>query len=302
MANILIKAACLICMIAAGYLFKKSHLLSPDDFKPISKIVFNLTLPCAIVNSLSNSVINCSYLLIILIGLACNLITLAAGYMLKRRKTGQEKAFAMINLSGYNIGNFAYPFIQTFLGPNAIMALCLFDAGNCIMCTSGTKVVTGNMVSRKRSTNLPALFARIFYSAPFDTYIVMFLLTLAKLRLPQPVLAFTGIIGNANTFLSMFMLGVGFELYFRKEYRNTLAYYIGIRMLISAAMAACFFYLLPFDYEIRKALIILVFAPVSTWCPVYTQLAGGDVAVSSAVTSFSILVGMMTMTLLLFVL
>lgn len=302
MANILIKAACVICIIAVGYVFKKSHLLSKDDFKPISKIVFNLTLPCAIINSLSNSVINSSYLLIILFGLGGNLITVAIGYLLKRRKTDQEKAFAMINLSGYNIGNFAYPFIQTFLGPNAIMALCLFDAGNSIMCTSGTKIITGHIVSRERTANLPKLFARIFYSAPFDTYMIMFLLTLAKFRLPQPVLAFTGIVGSANTFLSMFMLGVGFELYFQKEYRNTMAYYIGMRMLISAAMAVCFFYLLPFEYEVRKALILLVFAPISTWCPVYTQLAGGDVAVSSAVTSFSILVGIMTMTLLLYLL
>lgn len=299
MINILVKAACLIFIICAGYLFKKTRLLSPDDFKPISKIVFNFTLPCAIVNSLSVSNINYSYLWIILIGLACNLMTLAIGYGLKRKKNQKEKAFNMINLSGYNIGNFAYPFIQTFLGSNAIMALCLFDAGNCIMCTSGTKVITSNMVSYEHKMTQTEFIFKIFHSIPFDIYIIMFLITMARLRLPQPVLTFTGIVGNANTFLSMLMLGIGFEMYFKMEYINRLVYYIGIRMLISFAMAICFFYLLPFDYEIRKTLMILVFAPISTWCPVYSQLAGGDVAVSSAITSFSILVSIIIMTLLL---
>lgn len=299
MINILIKAACLIIIIGAGYLLKRMRLLSSDDFKPISKIVFNFTLPCAIVNSLSTSAINDSYLWIILIGLACNLMTLAAGYGLKRKKNPQEKAFAMINLSGYNIGNFAYPFIQTFLGPSAIMALCLFDAGNSIMCTSGTRVITSNMVRKEHKMNPIGFISKIFHSIPFDIYIIMFLITMAKVHLPQPVLTFTGIVGSANTFLSMLMLGIGFELYFKAEYINKLVYYIGIRILISLAMAFCFFYLLPFDYEIRKTLIILVFAPISTWCPVYSQLAGGNVAASSAVTSFSILVSVIIMTLLL---
>jgi hypothetical protein len=179
------------------------------------------------------------------------------------------------------------------------MALCLFDAGNCIMCTSGTKVITSNMVSHKHQMNPILFFKKIFYSVPFDIYLIMFLLTLAKIHLPKPFLTFTGIVGDANAFLSMLMLGIGFELYFKKEYLGRLAYYIGIRLLISLAMALCFFYLLPFSYEIRKTLIILAFAPVSTWCPVYSQLAGGDVKLSSANVSFSILVGMVTMTILL---
>lgn len=299
MVNILVKAACLICIIGAGSLFKKTHLLSPDDFRPISKIVFNFTLPCAIVNSLSTATINLSFLWIILIGLACNLTTLAAGYELKRKKSPQEKAFAMINLSGYNIGNFAYPFIQTFLGPPAIMALCLFDAGNSVMCTSGTRVITGNLVRGEHKRNPVEFILKIFQSIPFDIYLIMFLLTMAKIHLPQPVLTFTGIVGNANTFLSMLMLGIGFEFHFKTEYMNNLAYYIGIRLLLSLAMALCFYFLLPFDYEIRKTLIILAFAPVSTWCPVYSQSTGGDVALSSAITSFSILVSVTIMTLLL---
>ncbi len=296
------RAACLICIILVGYFFKRARLLSPDDFRPISRIIFYFTLPCAIINSLSGASIDTERLLIIPIGLGCNLATVAAGYLLKFHQGRREKAFAMINLSGYNIGNFAYPFIQSFLGPDAVMSLCLFDAGNSIMCTSGTRVITGNLVSSGKKENAAKSALKIFGSVPFDTYAAMFLLTAAGVRMPAPFLVFTGIAGDANTFLSMLMLGIGFEWYFEKRYRNALVYYIGIRFLISAAMAAGFLYFLPFDYEIRKTLAILVFAPVSTWSPIYSKLTGGDVALSSAITSFSILFGVLHMTLLLMLL
>ena len=48
--------------------------------------------------------------------------------------------------------------------------------------------------------------------------------------------------------------------------------------------------MLPFELEIRQALVILAFSPVGTAVPPFTGELGGDVGLSSAYSSMSILV------------
>ena len=46
----------------------------------------------------------------------------------------------MYGVSGYNIGNFAIPFVQSFI-PQAIPILSFFDIGNSVMLAGGSNVV-----------------------------------------------------------------------------------------------------------------------------------------------------------------
>lgn len=49
-------------------------------------------------------------------------------------------------------------------------------------------------------------------SAPFDAYIGMLILSLIHVSLPAPAVSIAQLIGNANAFMAMLMLGVGFKL------------------------------------------------------------------------------------------
>ena len=75
---------------------------------------------------------------LVALGALCNVLMVATGYGMTYGKARQERAFSMLNLSGYNIGTFAMPFVAGFLPPTGFLATCLFDAGNAIMCTGGT--------------------------------------------------------------------------------------------------------------------------------------------------------------------
>lgn len=52
----------------------------------------------------------------------------------------------------------------------------------------------------------------LVHSIPLMTYIFMTILGLLHLSLPAPVVEFAGIVGNANAFMAMLMIGVGFHL------------------------------------------------------------------------------------------
>jgi hypothetical protein len=60
--------------------------------------------------------------------------------------------------------------------------------------------------------NLRSIAAKLLVSVPFVVYMLMLVCAVLQLHLPQPVYTLTGLIGGANTFLSMLMIGMMFEM------------------------------------------------------------------------------------------
>ena len=126
--GVLAKAFAFMGIIVLGYTLKKVHVFKPEDFYVLSKIVIRITLPCAIISNFSKISMDMSMLILCVIGIVCNLIYVGIGYGINQKRSGDAKAFDMLNLSGYNIGNFTMPFIQNFLGLSDLLLLvCLMQ-------------------------------------------------------------------------------------------------------------------------------------------------------------------------------
>jgi len=113
MIETIAKAGTLVSFIACGYILKQLGLFSRESFNTISTIVFDITLPAAIIIHLNGVHFEGRLLYISVLAIVCNLIFIGLGYILGRDKI--EKSFYMLNLNGFNIGNFALPFVSYFL-------------------------------------------------------------------------------------------------------------------------------------------------------------------------------------------
>ncbi len=104
---------------------------------------------------------------------------LAAGYFLARKKSKKEKAFYMMNTSGYNIGAFTMPFVQSFLSPFCMVAACMFDVGNAIMCTGGSYALLSSTLLQegKQRGRAASFFKKLFSSVSFDAYLLLLVLS-----------------------------------------------------------------------------------------------------------------------------
>ena len=51
MLVVLSKALAFVLIILIGYICKRRGFFSPTDYQVVSKIVLNITLPCAVINS-----------------------------------------------------------------------------------------------------------------------------------------------------------------------------------------------------------------------------------------------------------
>ena len=128
------------------------------------------------------------------------------------------------------------------------------------------------------------------------TYVVMLILSFAGLELPGPVLTFGGIIADANAFLSMFMIGMMFEIRLKPEKLREMVRLLAWRYALAAALALCFYFLLPFEEEVRQTLAIVSFSPLSTLALVFTDRLDCDTELASATNSVTILISLAVMT------
>ena len=151
-------------------------------------------------------------LALIAIAAASNLALLLLGLRLTKGRDPETQAVYGLNISSYNIGTFVLPFVQSFLPAAALVGVSMFDAGNALMCVGGTYAIASGIVGKNDRPGLGPVIRKTFTSVPLWSYMIMMVISAAHLTLPRVILTFADIVGGANGFLAMLMLGIGFEL------------------------------------------------------------------------------------------
>lgn len=301
MLDIIMRAGSFISIILMGYLLKKIGFFKQEDFTVLSKITIRITLPCAIITSFAGKTIDPGLLSLAFIAIGCGVVYIVTGYMINRKHNRDQQAFEMLNLPGYNIGTFVIPFAQSFLGAMGVIAVSLFDTGNAVICLGGAFSIAA-MVKDGGGFSAKRIVKALVRSVPFMTYMTMLLLNLLKLQVPGFVMSVAGIGSNANAFMAMLMIGVGFKLELGdKKQVGTIMKLLAIRYSLATAFALIFYFLLPFELEIRQALVILAFSPIGSAVPGFTEQLKGDVGLSSALNSFAMVISITITVVLLLV-
>lgn len=300
MLDILMRAGSFVAIIFLGYFLKKIGFFKQEDFTILSRITIRITLPCAIITSFAGKEIDMSLLSLVLMAIGCGLLYIAIGFFINRKNSKEQQAFEMLNLPGYNIGTFVIPFAQSFLGPLGVIAVSLFDTGNAVICLGGayslaTMVKDGDGFSFKR------ILKALVKSVPFVCYVIMLLMNLLNLSVPEFILSVAKIGSDANAFMAMLMIGVGFKLSGDKSQLGTIAKLLSIRYGVAAILALIFYFVLPFDLEIRQALVILAVSPIGSAVPGFTREMKGDVGLSSALNSIAMVISITITVVLLLV-
>jgi len=132
-------------------------------------------------------------------------------------------------------------------------------------------------------------------------HLTMVVLNLLHLSPPAPIVSFAGIVGNGNAFLAMLMIGVGFNLSGDRSQIGSIFRVLSVRYGLAAVLALIFYFALPFELEVRQALVILAFSPIGSAVPVFTAELKGDVGLSSAINSIAILISIVIIVVLLIV-
>lgn len=300
MLVVLSKAIAFVLIILIGYMCKRRGVFAPTDYQLVSKIVLNITLPCAVISSFAHFQLDLSLLAAVALGLSGNCVMIFVALMLTRRETLAAKIFYIFSLAGYNIGCFTLPFAQAFLTPFAVVALCMFDVGNSIMCTGMTYALTASCIGyadgHKDRFSMKSIAEKLLHSAPFVVYISMLILSLVGVQFPKSVYTFTDIVGAANPFLSMLMIGMMFEIKLDKQAMGYVKELFSVRYLTSLACAGAFIYFAPFKQEVNYVIALAFMAPCTIIGPIFVEKLGGNVQLASLFNSMTIITSVILFT------
>ncbi|KAB8292033.1 AEC family transporter [Bifidobacterium avesanii] len=323
----IIEPVVFLCIILAGYLFKRIGWFKPNDYRVLQKIVFNLLLPAAVVVSFMDNPHDMNLLWVTLFGFCCSVIPILVIYFVTRRAPLGDRAFEMLNGSGFNIGCFAMPVVQALMGPTAAVAVVMFDIGNSVMMSAGMNAVTtqllhiddthplspeeqarpiGPRAPRKildkdarrlqRRANFRRIARNFYSSAAFMTYMIMLLVLLSGFVMPQWIGTALRPLSNANAFCSMMMVGMLMDLPQGRDDVRRLFTVFGWRTLFAAVFAVAAWFILPVDPAVRKAVIFACLAPVGVFSTLFTDRVLGNARLAGLCLAFLAIVSLIAMT------
>jgi len=170
-----------------------------------------------------------------------------------------------------------------------------------VICLGGAYSLAA-MVKNGYKFSLSRILKTLVKSVPFMTYLIMLLWNMLKLEVPDFILSAASIGSNANAFMAMLMIGVGFKLELGNKHQvGTIAKLLSIRYGLATVFALLFYFVLPFALEVRQALVILAFSPIGSAVPGFTEQLKGDVGLSSALNSFAMVISITITVILLLV-
>ena len=301
MKEVLVKSLGFICIMIIGYILKKRGFFKKEDGLFLSKIVMNITLPAALIAGASSMNINYVAIIIILVGLTSNLFDIVFVKYIERRKSPVEKAISMINCSGYNVGNFAIPFAASFFEPTALLYMCMFDMGNSCMVLGGSYALAKNEVDGSEKLKVKNLIKTLLKSVPFDVLIFLLIFSTLKISIPKEITTIASMIGSANAFLAMLMIGIILEINITKNQAKAVTKLLGIRYLCNIILSCSVYFFLPVPILAKQMIVIVLFSPLSTISSVYSKMIDPDNPIPALANSISIILGIFIMTGLLIV-
>lgn len=278
-----------LCIILLANLLKRAGMFSEKDGHVLSQITLNITLPAAIMSGFESFELDPSLFLLIFIGILINAILMGIAYLVMRKEDKGMQAYALFNTPTYNVGNFAFPFIQTLYGGPGLVVASLFDLGNALM-TTGFVYSVGSSVATSQRPSIRDTLKKLFRSAPFLTYLLMILFSLVGLKLPKFLTEWMTAIGRANPIVAMLMIGIMLDIHFEKGWMKQAMKVISIRYLVAITFSVLIWTLTSYSTMVKVTLILLLFSPVATVSTAYTQQCTDKGKLSSFTSSVSVVI------------
>ncbi|MCI9670950.1 MAG: hypothetical protein HFF49_05260 [Lawsonibacter sp.] len=285
------KASALILAVAIGYWLKETERFSADSPRFLSWLVLHITLPCVIIKSLSGISLSLQLLKAAVWGTAVNSVLLLLALLLFWKKDTQTRLAALFSLTTFNITNYIVPILNPFTSPTAMAGIFAFNLPTSAFTYAVVPICAGFLAPPQKVTGRVAMvLQRFFHSTPTMVCIVMFLLAAMRISIPSSMLDVVKVFADANTFLAMLVVGSLVEL--PRSWRNSLCEVelIGIRLCAVCGMAAALWWMAPVQPELNRALIMALFAPAASCCPILALDCGYQGKQIAAVNSMYLLI------------
>ena len=131
---------------------------------------------------------------------------------------------------------------------------------------------------------------------PFDVYLLMIAVMLFDIPIPGFIPTLLQPVADANSFCSVFMVGMLMDLPHTAKDVKDVARVLGWRLPLGFAFAAFAWFVLPFDAGVRKAAVMLSLAPTAVFSTLFTDKVLGNAKLAGFTLATSAIIAIVLMT------
>jgi predicted permease len=285
-----------ILVFVVGFTLKKAGILTKKDADSLLKVFFYVSIPALIFLSVSQMKFSYQLLWLPVIAVLVILINFAVSHYCGRFLKLDQPTFGVF-LIGSLIMNtsFTFPFLMAAKGEESLAQASLFDFGNTALvftfiyylaCKYGTN-----------SSNMLVMIGKFVRSPPLLALIVALCFNLAHFPLPTIAINFFSTVGYLTTPLVMLTLGI----YFTPKAPKIAPVFsaVFIRTGIGLLLGLFFVYLLDLKGLSRTVVLVCSSAPSGLNTLVFSSMEKLDNEFAASIVSYSVVVGMFLIPLLL---
>ena len=295
MSNLINLQITIFCLMLAGYILTKLKVLSADARKPLSNLLINFILPCNMITSFMmefNQKILMDCLVMLIVSICIQFFAIFTSKLYFPKTENSKLSVLRYGTIASNAGFMGNPIAQGLYGEQGLlyasiylipMRTVMWSFG--VACFTGTK---GKGVVRKVLTH-PCIIA---------VFIGLFLM-ITQIQLPTGIEQTFRYAGNANTALSMIVIGNILADVRASEVLDKKAWwYCIVRLVIipSLVLAGCMF--AGIDEMVKQVSVVLSGMPAAATTAILAAKYDGDAHFAAKIVFLSTLLSMFSVPLL----
>lgn len=273
-------------------IFRKEHV---DDF---IKLVFYVSLPGLIMNSMLNTELKMEFVYLPLISAIIIFCMYGLSYFIGKLFKLPKTSLGVFIIGTMILNNgLVLPFIVEAYGDEGLARLIIFDFSNAFLAFT---FVYYNAIRFGRSRNEKSIpYKKFLFSPPIWALILGIILNLTKTEVPVYLTNFFGLLGDLTIPLLMLAIGIFFTPKTVRFYPLFTA--ILIRSGIGLLLGFLFVYLFDLSGLSRIVVLISASAPIGFNTITFASLEKLDKEFAASLVSFAILIGLVMIPVLIFI-
>ena len=295
MSNLLNLQITIFCLMLAGYILTKTKVLSPEARKPLSNLLINFVLPCNIITSFMmefNRKIMMDCLAILIVSVCIQIFVIfTSKYFYPKTEQGKLSVLRYGTIVS-NAGFMGSPIAQGLYGTQGLlyssiylipMRAVMWSFG--VTCFTGTK---GKGVMKKILTH-PCIVA-VFLGM---------ILMITQIQLPTGIEQTLRYAGNANTALSMIIIGNILAEVKASEILDLKAWwfcFVRLAVIPLIVLVSCHF--AGIDELVKQVSVVLAGMPAAATTAILAAKYDGDAHFAAKMIFLSALLSMVSVPLL----
>ncbi len=292
-----VKIIAVILVFAAGYLLKLCKILEKSDGGLLLKLIFYAAVPSIVLLSVSKVKLSLDFIYFPIILFLIIALTYLASFFCAKLFGFARSSFGVFLVACVimNTG-FLLPFIAALNNSRATALWAIFDAANILFVFTFAYYLACKY--GKNNAKFEFILKKFLFSPPLWAMAIGIIFSVFEVSLPSIAQETLSLLGGLAGPLLMLALGI----YFEPKFKNMLPIFcaICIRMVLGFFLGVFFVRLFGICGLNKSIIILSAAAPVGYNTLTFSSLENLDTEFAANLVSFSMLIGLITTSFLMF--